>query len=61
MFPCTPFAGFHLRWSSFLDRRVNSADEPIPHAAMRETKEVVVGEDRVEILGRFGLESRLML
>ena len=51
VFPYTPFASSHLRWTSFLDGKVNSTDEPIPRAALRETEEVGIGDDKVEILG----------
>ena len=45
---------FSLKMVKFPRRKGQLDDEPIPRAALRETKEVGIGEDRVEILGRLG-------
>ena len=59
MFSRTSFVSFHLMWSSFTDGRLNSTNESILHAPLRETKkEVGIGEDKVEILEKLGPPAR---
>ena len=59
VFSCTLFASFRLRWSSFLGGKFARTNESILHAALGETENVGIDEDKVELPGNLvGQRSR---